>query len=128
MFKIDLTRGPAEKPRPAGFPKYDPSSFMFPLYDSYALSGRRAGYADDARLSPCLAGIEQLPDKVLMVVPMIDILPDEQLRFAERINEECEALEREEKIELMVMENCFHGWLECKCGCLSICTLGLMQC
>lgn len=50
-----------------------------------------------------------------MVVPTIDILLAEQLEFAERINQECRSRREDEKVELMIMEKCFHGWLECEC-------------
>lgn len=89
-------------------------AFLLPLYDAYGRSAREQGHADDPRSSPCKAAWDQVPNHVLMVVPMIDILPTEQLNFAKRINDECERNGQKTKVELMVMENCFHGWLERK--------------
>lgn len=53
-----------------------------------------------------------------MVVAGVDIVVREQVEFAERVNSEKENMEGEEdkgeKVELMVMEGCWHGWLESK--------------
>lgn len=49
-----------------------------------------------------------------MVVPTIDILLAEQLQFAKRVNQELEDEGKPGKVEAMIMEKCFHGWLECE--------------
>jgi len=103
------------KPKPPGFPKRDPASFLLPLFDCYGRSACAQGMAEDPRSSPYFAPVEQLPEKILMVVPSIDILVAEQLQFAERVNGDCEKFGRPKKVEVMYMNECFHGWLECEC-------------
>lgn len=49
-----------------------------------------------------------------MIVATIDIVVAEHLKFAERVNQECKRKGEEDKVELMIMEKCFHGWLERK--------------
>lgn len=115
---IDVSTPPAQKPRPSNYPTRDPLAFLEPLYDSYGLSARQQGHKDDPRSSPCKASCHQLPDRILMVVPMIDILVAEQLNFAARINSECEKTGKSPKVEVMVMENGFHGWLELPDGAI----------
>lgn len=54
-----------------------------------------------------------------MVVPTIDILLHEQLTFVERVKQDIESLGERGKgrrVEAMVMEGCFHGWLELPSG------------
>lgn len=72
--------------------------------------------AEDPRSSPYFAPVEQLPEKIFMVVPSIDILVAEQLEFAERVNGACDKWGRPRKVMVMVMDKCFHGWLECECS------------
>ncbi|WYZ37095.1 hypothetical protein EsH8_II_000601 [Colletotrichum jinshuiense] len=109
---VDLRPRPQDKPRPAGFPARDPMAFLQPLYDSYA-APTRARDPDDPRMSPCLAREEALPERMLLVVPAVDILVHEQLAFVERVKRE-----REEKgkpadtVEALYLEDAFHGWLE----------------
>lgn len=54
-----------------------------------------------------------------MVVAGVDILVKEQIEFAERLDSKKICLgaggTKGGKVELMVMEGCWHGWLECKC-------------
>ena len=115
---IDCRIPPKDKPRSADFPKYDPLSFMLPLYDSYAVTTRPASLTD-SRCNPILASAHKLPEKVLMVIPTIDILVHEQLTFVERVKGDIEKTGEEGKdreIEAMVMKGCFHGWLELPSG------------
>ena len=71
--------------------------------------------------------VETLPKRLLMVVAGIDILPKEILGFAERVRGEIEEMEtreegrdsggdfgegREVRVKVIMMERCFHGWLE----------------
>ncbi|KAK5092048.1 hypothetical protein LTR70_007915 [Exophiala xenobiotica] len=109
---INVSIPPTMKPKPPGFPKRDPASFLLPLFDCYGRSACAQGMAEDPRSSPYFAPVEQLPEKILMVVPSIDILVAEQLEFAERVNGDCEKLGRPKKVEVMFMNECFHGWLE----------------
>ena len=102
------------KPRPHDFPRRDPASFLFPLFDAYGRSARVKGHAEDPRSSPYFAEMAHLPEKIFMVVPTIDILVAEQLQFAEKVNGECEKVGRPKKVDIMVMEKCFHAWLECE--------------
>ncbi|KAH7153300.1 Alpha/Beta hydrolase protein [Dactylonectria macrodidyma] len=108
---IDLRLKPGEKPRLASFPKRDPMSVLFPLFDAYA-SSARATHPDDPRLSPVLAKRETLPERMLLVIPAIDILVAEQTAFAERINNE--DLQRAETPRMEVFDDAegFHGYLE----------------
>ena len=89
---------------------------MQPLYDSYAVT-TRPDNVTDPRCNPIIADVEMLPEKVLMVVPPVDILVHEQLTFAERVKADIEKLRKQGKglgrsIETIVQEGCFHGWLE----------------
>lgn len=71
-------------------------------------------------LNPIIAPISDLPPKILLVTPTIDILLDEQLKFAERLKEDVQretedganAIRRE--VQIMLFEDCMHAWLECK--------------
>ncbi|KAJ6439376.1 pathway-specific nitrogen regulator [Purpureocillium lavendulum] len=112
---LDLRLRPDEKPRPAGFPASDPLRVLLPLFDAYMAGARRA-HVDDARLSPALARRETLPERILLVVPAVDILFAEQMAFAERVNGEDEREGRRtggrRRIETMVVDGMFHGYLE----------------
>lgn len=91
----------------------DPLSFLHPLFDSYGASAR-PDHIEDPRSSPCKADIKTLPNKILMIVPTIDILVAEQLEFARRINQGLQGQQDSDKVQLMIMDGCFHGWLECR--------------
>jgi acetyl esterase/lipase len=111
---IDCRIPPINKPVPANFPKRDPIAFMLPLYDSYGLPTRPASLTDP-RCNPILAEATKLPRRVLMIIPTIDILLHEQLTFVERVKDDIEKLGREGEgrtMEAMIMDDCFHGWLE----------------
>ncbi|KAK3115888.1 hypothetical protein LTR53_004332 [Teratosphaeriaceae sp. CCFEE 6253] len=104
---VDLQVPPWEKRKPAGFPKFDVSLPLQPLFDLYASEARKSGYAKSPRLSPILADPSTLPDEVLMIVPTMDILLDEQLAFAERLRE-CEG----KKVEVRLFEGQLHAFID----------------
>ncbi|KAK3620838.1 hypothetical protein LTR56_023170 [Elasticomyces elasticus] len=104
---VDLRIPPWQKRKPKGFPKYDVTSPLQPLFDLYASEARKAGHAEDPRLSPILAEPEKLPDDILMVVPTMDILLDEQLTFAEKLRQ-CE----DKRVELRLFEGQLHGFID----------------
>ncbi|KAH6999664.1 putative lipase/esterase family protein [Ilyonectria destructans] len=108
---IDLRLRPQEKPRPADFPKWDPAEVLLPLFDAYA-SPARATHLNNPRLSPVLAKRETLPERVLFVIPAIDIVVAEQMAFAERINGEDQQNGETPRVEVLYEEEGFHGYLE----------------
>lgn len=113
VLKVDLSIPPREKPKPPGFPTKDPTEVLLPLYDAYA-SGCVANRHSDSRLSPISRSAESLPRKLLLIVPAIDILLQEQLSFVERLNREAknDGTEDGELAKAMVFDKGFHGWLE----------------
>jgi acetyl esterase/lipase len=111
---IDLRLSPGQKPAHRSLPKNDPSSVLFPLFDSYATEARKEHF-DDPRLSPALAARETLPERMLLVVATIDITPAELLSFANRVNEEDKVDGNRDKPRVEVFEEeSFHGYLERK--------------
>ena len=89
---------------------------MQPLYDSYAVTTRPASNADP-RCNPIIADVEKLPDRVLMVIPPVDILVHEQVTFVERVTGDIATLRTEGKgegreLEVVMPEGAFHAWLE----------------
>lgn len=110
---VDLRLRPDEKPKSGNFPETDPLAVLIPLYDAYAAPARQE-HMNNPRLSPTLAARETLPERMLMIVPEIDIIVVEQLAFAERINGEDERAGRTDKprIEIMYEKDLFHGFLE----------------
>ncbi|KAK4957900.1 hypothetical protein LTR10_004323 [Elasticomyces elasticus] len=104
---VDLRVPPWQKRKPKGFPRYDVTFPLRPLFDLYASEARQAGHAEDARLSPILADPGKLPDDVLMIVPTLDILIDEQLAFAEKLRQ-CE----DKRVELKLFEGQLHGFID----------------
>ncbi len=122
--QVDFRLKPAEKPKPANYPKQDPLSFLQPLFDSYVAPTRPASMVNPI-LNPIIAPTFDLPPKILLVTPTIDILLYEQLKFAERLKEEVQketkdgvnAIQRE--VQIMIFEDCMHAWLECKSPCVS---------
>ncbi|KAG8528314.1 uncharacterized protein KY384_007231 [Bacidia gigantensis] len=111
---IDLRIPPQEKPKPPGFPKYDPLSFMMPLFDAYA-GPARAKEKANSRLSPIVAPYLTLPPHIFMIVPEIDILFNEQVTFLRRVLTEIEEdpgiKDSERSIKAMFFEKGFHGWI-----------------
>jgi hypothetical protein len=122
---VDLRIKPEQKPIPANYPKHDPLSFLLPLYDSYVAPTRPASTTNPV-LNPILAPLSDLPRKMLLVTPTIDILLDEQMKFAKRLQEDVEEAKRNgvkgprRDVEIMIFENCMHGWLECELPCCNV--------
>jgi acetyl esterase/lipase len=87
-------------------------AFMIPLYDSYP-APVRAENINNPRMSPIIAEVEKLPERMLLIVPAIDILVHEQLTFVERVKKEIteQGLHGRE-CEAKVVDGAFHGWLE----------------
>jgi acetyl esterase/lipase len=111
---LDLRLPPSFKPKPPNFPSFDPLSFLLPMYDIYA-GTNRAQHLNDARLHPILAAEETLPRHMLVVAAGIDILIHEQLVFVERLKKDIASEgDTEGKVDLMVVEKGFHGFVECK--------------
>ncbi|KAK3639741.1 hypothetical protein LTR56_012318 [Elasticomyces elasticus] len=104
---VDLRIPPWQKRKPAGFPRFDITFPLQTLFDLYASQAREAGYAEDPRLSPTLADPGELPDDILMIVPTLDILLDEQLAFAEKLRQ-CE----DKGVELKLFEGQLHGFID----------------
>lgn len=90
-------------------------SVFLPLFDSYAGPGRAKNMANP-HLSPIVSEVENLPRRMLLIVPAIDILVHEQLAFVERVRREIaeRGLDKAEgrSCEAKVIEGAFHGWLE----------------
>ncbi|KAH7320792.1 Alpha/Beta hydrolase protein [Stachybotrys elegans] len=114
---VDLRLPPGEKPKGPGFPEKDPTEVLLPLYDAYA-GPKRAQHMEDPRMNPTLAARETLPERILLVVPGIDILVAELHEFARRVNEEDERDCLPGRVELMYEEKCFHGYLEVPDGAM----------
>jgi acetyl esterase/lipase len=112
---IDLRLKPSDKPKPEGFPKTDPLSFMVPLYDSYA-APRKAENMENPRMNPIFAELDKLPEHMLFVIPTMDILVHEQLTFLQRLKKEAEEKpeSNERRIEAKFFEGQMHGWDQCK--------------
>ncbi|KIW05571.1 uncharacterized protein PV09_03446 [Verruconis gallopava] len=111
---VDLRLKPVDKPRPDNFPKRDPMAVFLPLYDAYA-GPVRAENMENPRLSPILSDVGRLPERMLLIVPAIDILVHEQLTFVERVQRELveNGLDKQGRsCEAHVVEGAFHGWLE----------------
>ncbi|KAF2102044.1 alpha/beta-hydrolase [Rhizodiscina lignyota] len=119
---IDLRLEPRNKPKPPNFPKKDPLSFLMPLFNAYARLAP-PGHGNDPRLHPVIAELETLPRNLLLIIGEIDILLHEQLTFVQRLKGEIEEAERAggargeavrgRKVESVLYEKGFHGWLEC---------------
>ena len=108
---VNLGLPPWEKPRPEEWS--DPLAFLQVLYDAYA-GPVRTREKRNPRLSPCEAKLEQLPKRLLMVVPKVDILVQEQLGFATRLRREIDAdpVRHEGRaVQVLYVEKGFHGYL-----------------
>ncbi|KAK6435596.1 hypothetical protein LTR95_008212 [Oleoguttula sp. CCFEE 5521] len=112
---VDLRLPPKVKPKPAGFPKKDPSVWLMPLFDAYAMPARAAG-STDARLNPILKPVDELPRDMLFLNAGIDILLAEQLTFVSRVQQDLQDGEsvtgRQRRIVARTFDKGFHGWLE----------------
>ncbi|KAK5737324.1 hypothetical protein LTR17_006741 [Elasticomyces elasticus] len=105
---VDLRVPPWQKRKPTGFPRFDITFSLQPLFDLYASEARKAGHAEDSRLSPILADSGKLPHDILMVVPTMDILLDEQLAFAEKLRQ-CKG----KRVDVRLFEGQLHGFIDC---------------
>lgn len=116
---MDLRISPWKKRKPPGFPSFDPVRFMQPLFDAYP-GPERHRTTDNPKLHPTLASAQDLPSDMLFIIPTIDFLMYEQLELVERLQREiAEDNEKQfptkaiRRIEKMVFEGQWHGWLEC---------------
>ena len=119
ILQVDLRLPPQEKRKPPGFPLFDLAWFFLPLFDAYAEPGR-ARNMENPRLHPTLASLHDLPADMLFIIPTIDFLMYEQLEMVERLQAEAAEenkrkmpSESKRRIERMVFEGQWHGWLEC---------------
>ncbi|KAK5679994.1 hypothetical protein LTS10_007942 [Elasticomyces elasticus] len=103
---VDLRVLPWHKRKPKRFPKYDVTFLLQPLFDLYASQAREVGHTQNPRLSPILADPEKLPDDILMIVPTMDVLLDEQLTFAEKLRQ-C----RSKRLDVRLFEEQLHGFI-----------------
>jgi acetyl esterase/lipase len=116
---VDLRPAPRQKPKPPKYPTSDPFFYLGPLIDSY-VSPIRSSTLTNPILHPILADLKHLPPKMLLIVPEIDILLDEQLKFAERLKPEIERQQGDgvsapkRSLDIEVFEDCMHGWLGCE--------------
>jgi acetyl esterase/lipase len=123
--EVDIRINPEQKPRPANYPKHDPFFFLLPLCDSYVAPTRPASTTNPT-LNPILAPSSDLPPKMLLVTPTIDILLDRQVKFAKRLQENVEEARRDgvkgprHDVKMMIFENCMHGWLERESPCCAV--------
>ncbi|KAH7354584.1 Alpha/Beta hydrolase protein [Pyrenochaeta sp. MPI-SDFR-AT-0127] len=109
---VDARSRPQEKPIPPKFPSWDPLKFLLPMYDVYGGTNRTL-HLEDPRLHLTLAAKENLPKDLLFVVAGIDILRSEQLTMVDRLQKEVkDEGDREMNVEVMLMEDCSHGFLE----------------
>lgn len=71
---------------------------------------------NDPSLNPILKPLGDMPENVLFIVPLIDIVVKEQLQFIERLNSELRNGDgnADRRFETMIFEKGFHGWLECE--------------
>jgi hypothetical protein len=75
---------------------------------------------DNPRLNPILADISTLPDRILLIIPTLDILLSEQRKFVERVQKDIDSMQTEASsgrgkvIEAVEFEGCVHGWVDCE--------------
>ena len=111
-WQLELRLTPWEKPRSEKLPKNDPMDVFLPLFDSYP-GPVRADNMTNPRMSPILSDVDKLPERMLLVVPEMDILVHEQLTFVERVKKEIEEKRLDGRsCEALYLEDAFHGWLE----------------
>lgn len=112
---MELRVHPKDKPQSEAMPKNDPMRVFLPLFDSYP-GPVRAANMTNPRMSPILAEVEQLPPRMLMIVPSIDILVHEQLTLAERASREIAERDLDKSEGRMckakVIDGAFHGMME----------------
>ncbi|KAL8890071.1 MAG: hypothetical protein Q9215_002752 [Flavoplaca cf. flavocitrina] len=115
---MDLRTSPWKKRKPPGIPSFDPMRFMLPLFDAYP-GPERDRTIDNPKLHPTLASARDLPSDMLFIIPTMDFLMYEQLDLVERLqreitedNEKQDSNKAIRRIEKMVFEGQWHGWLE----------------
>jgi acetyl esterase/lipase len=108
---IDLSVPPWEKPKSGRFPAFDPLAVFLRLYDAYPRLARGVE-GRNPRLSPAYLPVERVPGDVLMIVAGIDILVEEQKGFVERVRRESGERGLVRRVESVVFEEGFHGWIE----------------
>ncbi|KAF3932928.1 hypothetical protein ABW20_dc0101081 [Dactylellina cionopaga] len=106
---IELRLAPWQKPIPPGFPTRDPIAFVVPLFDSYAGPEREKNLKND-RLNVIIAPASKLPQDMLFIIPMMDILLHEETELVERLKKETEGSGR--TVESVFYEGEFHGFPE----------------
>lgn len=99
---------------------------LFPLFDAYAGMGRVLNN-EDPRLHPTLIPSQDWPADTLFIIPMLDILRYEQLELVERLQKdhaECgeskNAQPPTKRIEKLLFEGQWHGWLDRMFDCRKI--------
>ncbi|KAF9891589.1 hypothetical protein FE257_003600 [Aspergillus nanangensis] len=126
---VDLRIPPWEKPKPAGFPAWDPLAWLMPLFDAYA-GPNRARDLENPLLSPIVADIRTLPRNMLFIITGNDILLEEQTAFAKRLKQDAAELNAVDMVsevgsdisntsyhvESPVFEGQMHGWLALPSG------------
>jgi hypothetical protein len=85
---------------------------MCSLFYSYA-APRKADMGGSLRINPTMAALEILPERMLLVVPEIDILVKEQLEFIKRVKQEIkDRQERKRSVKIIWVEDQFYGYLK----------------
>ncbi|KAH8179029.1 alpha/beta hydrolase fold domain-containing protein [Sarocladium implicatum] len=111
----DQRISPWEKPRTPKMPKSDPTAVLMPLFDAYPAAARKE-HMHDPRLSPIVAKPETMPGRMIMVVPVVDILFSEQMEFIERMKKkevvENAASRNDDWLQVIIEDDGFHGYLE----------------
>lgn len=112
---LDALTPPWEKPRPDDMPP-NFLSFMEELFASYP-GPDRAITGKSPRMNPKLAPLHTLPNRMLIVMPRLDILCKEILDFGARVDEECKQTGgTEHSLHIECVPDAFHGYLERKFG------------
>ncbi|KAL8879781.1 MAG: hypothetical protein Q9192_008161 [Flavoplaca navasiana] len=116
---MDLRNSPWKKRKPPGSPSFDPMRFILPLFDAYP-GPERHRTIDNPELHPTFASAQDLPSDMLFIIPTIDFLMYEQLDLVDRLQREIAEDNKKQvsnkairRIEKMVFEGQWHGWLEC---------------
>jgi len=86
--------------------------FVMPLFDSYP-GPVRGPNIDNPRMNPCVAPLDLLPENILFIIPLFDILAHENLVTFQRLKRELRP-SSDRRIEAETFEGCFHGWIESK--------------
>ncbi|KAL3469433.1 Alpha/Beta hydrolase protein [Aspergillus californicus] len=120
---VDFRLPPWLKPKPPDFPKTDPLFFLQQLFDAYA-GPNRLRDMDNPLLHPTLADIHTLPQNMLFTIAGVDILREETVTMAKRLDAEARRINRSRGLPEMpvqpdgkaivvrasVFEGQIHGW------------------